>query len=108
MEPPPRGTKRPRVDDSDSSAAAPWIADSQVWFDDGNIIIVAGEVAFRVYKGTLARSSEVFQHLFSLPTPDSDADRTDLEQADGVPVVHLPDSHVDLKHLFLALYCNKK
>ncbi len=109
MDQSPRPPKRPRVD-SDSATAKPWIADSQVWFDDGNVILVAEEVAFRVYKGALAQFSDVFRTLFSLPAPETDphASRNDAEQFDNVPVVHLADSHVDLKHLLLALYCNKK
>ena len=106
MKPSTRKLKRQRVDHS--SVPNPWTADSDVWFDDGNLIIVAGEVAFRVYKGTLARTSEVFQHLLDIPTPALPANTTDPGMIDGVPVVHVADSAVDLKNLLLVLFCNKK
>ncbi|RDX41315.1 hypothetical protein OH76DRAFT_1364818, partial [Lentinus brumalis] len=107
MDQSPRPPKRPRVD-SDSATAKPWIADSQVWFDDGNVILVAEEVAFRVYKGALAQFSNVFRALFSLPAPETDphGSRNDAEQFDNVPVVHLADSHVDIKHLLLTFSCS--
>lgn len=72
---------------------------TDVWFPDGNIILVAGGAAFKVHKGQLERHSEVFQDLFSVPQPQ------DQVLFDGCPWVELlHDSASDLLHLLRALY----
>ena len=76
--------------------------DPEVWMEDGNIVIEAENVAFKVYKGILAHRSEVFRDLFSVPSP------AEVESMDGVPIVHLQDSAADVKYLFLVLFCGKK
>ncbi|KAH9833977.1 uncharacterized protein C8Q71DRAFT_725214 [Rhodofomes roseus] len=75
--------------------------DRVVWFEDGNIVLQAGGVAFRVYQGFLAMHSEVFAGMFSVPQPKS------AEQLDGSPVIHLVDHPDDLRHLLSALFINK-
>ncbi|KAI0365131.1 hypothetical protein BV20DRAFT_904011, partial [Pilatotrama ljubarskyi] len=69
--------------------------DAELWFEDGNVALVARNVAFRVYKGILARRSEVFCDLFSIPNPP------DAETIDGVPAVQPSDSPDDLKHFLM-------
>ena len=75
--------------------------DSDFWFEDGNIILVAGSVAFRVYKGLLAEHSTVFGNMFDVAQapPDPSAD-----MAEGCPVVPLFDSPSDLRGLFRLIY----
>lgn len=48
--------KRPRVgeDQSDGSESG-YTKDESFWYKDGNIIIVAQDVGFRLYRGLLAR-----------------------------------------------------
>ena len=91
--------KRARPSDEDVDTVE---RDPEVWMEDGNIVIEAGNVAFKVYKGILAGRSEVFRDLFSVPSP------AEVEAMDGVPIVHLQDSATDLKYLFLVLFCGKK
>lgn len=43
--------------------------DAEFWYSDGNIILVARDVEFRVFKGILAEHSPVFRDMFSLPQP---------------------------------------
>ena len=79
------------------------------WFEDGNIILLAGPedsedsaaVAFKVHRGVLARHSEVFRGLFSIPQP---INPDDVEMMDGCFVVRLPDRRYDLRHLLRAIY----
>ncbi|KDR79561.1 hypothetical protein GALMADRAFT_93483 [Galerina marginata CBS 339.88] len=40
---------------------------SDYWFDDGNIILQAQNTQFRVHRSILARNSNVFRDMFSLP-----------------------------------------
>ncbi|KAI0783929.1 hypothetical protein BC629DRAFT_1518200 [Irpex lacteus] len=36
-----------------------------LWFEDGNVVLVAETTGFRVYRGLLARHSEIFHDMFS-------------------------------------------
>jgi hypothetical protein len=74
---------------------------SEPWFEDGNIVIEAGFKQFKVYRGILAASSEVFRDMFLVPQP--------IEQGsvDGCPIVHLSDSPDDVRYILDAL-CNRR
>ena len=74
------------------------VAESDIWFEDGNVILVAGGVAFKVHRGQLERHSEIFRDLFSLPQP------VDQPTLQGFPIVHLYDSPSDITFLLRALY----
>lgn len=74
------------------------VAQSDLWFEDGNIILVAGDVAFKVHRGQLERHSEIFRDLFSLPQP------LDQPMFQGFPIVQLYDSPSDITFLLRALY----
>ncbi|KAI0806637.1 hypothetical protein C8Q74DRAFT_1189914 [Fomes fomentarius] len=76
--------------------------DDEVWLEDGNVILIAERVAFKVYQGLLARRSEVFRDMFTLPGGPAET-----EKIDGVPVVSVSDSVVNLRHLLLVLCCGK-
>ncbi|KAI1795288.1 hypothetical protein LXA43DRAFT_882184, partial [Ganoderma leucocontextum] len=67
----------------------------EIWFDDGNIVLVAHKTAFRIYGGLLAGQSTVFSDMFASSSPD--------ETFEGCPVVHLSDSPPDLVHLLRVL-----
>ena len=95
--PPP---KRLRTDDNSDGDAVPQRDDS-FWFEDGNVVIVAQQTAFRVHRGVLSRHSETFSGLFTLPRPVGDAAQDDIE---GCPIIRITDSSHDLKHLLHALY----
>ncbi|KAJ2971107.1 hypothetical protein NUW54_g12579 [Trametes sanguinea] len=75
--------------------------DAEYWFEDGNIILVAQNVSFKVYKGLLAEHSAVFRSMF-LVAQGSQAS-TDLS-TDGCPVVTLDDSPEDLRKFFRLIY----
>ncbi|PIL33269.1 hypothetical protein GSI_04719 [Ganoderma sinense ZZ0214-1] len=102
--------KRARVEDEDRAGdprlpASGLEKDDDVWLSDGSIVVVAAadNVAFRVHKSTLARRSEIFRDLFSLPN----ADAATAEAIEGCPVVHISDASDDIRHLFLVLCCGK-
>ena len=71
---------------------------SEIWFEDGNVILVAETVAFRVHRGQLERHSDVFHDLFLIPQP------RDQDLVDGCSVVELHDSASDMTFLLRALY----
>ncbi|EIW58049.1 uncharacterized protein TRAVEDRAFT_103082, partial [Trametes versicolor FP-101664 SS1] len=82
--------------------------DKELWFDDGNIILLAGDgtagsestAAFRLYKGILARASPVFSDLFASAQP-VDAEG---ESFDDCPAVRLTDSPLELGHFLRVLF----
>ncbi|TFY59748.1 hypothetical protein EVG20_g7671 [Dentipellis fragilis] len=59
-----------------------------------------GPVVFRVHKSILARSSSVFDDMFSLSAGEA------MELYDGVPLVRMPDTGEDLESFLQYLYCD--
>ena len=72
------------------------------WFADGNIVLLAGDVAFKVHRGQLVRHSDVFHDMFSLPQPAEGEAGQGL--VDGCQWVELHDDPADVLHLLRALY----
>lgn len=71
---------------------------SDLWFDDGNIVLIAEHVAFKVHQGQLERHSDIFQDLFSVPQPENQT------LFDDCAWFELHDSPSDLLYLLRALY----
>ncbi|TFK89062.1 hypothetical protein K466DRAFT_519692 [Polyporus arcularius HHB13444] len=89
--------KRPRTSDEDVAPVVQLPSgvtkkDDEFWFDDGNLIIVAQDVEFRIYRGPLVKHSPVFRDMLTLPQP---ADARDLSCA----VVHISEHPISFKHL---------
>lgn len=92
-----RPEKRQRTDEG-----PPDVVRSDIWFDDGNIILQAGGHQFRVYRGLLARHSPVFKDMFAIPQPAGNSSPT--AQADNCPIIHLADSADDVHFMLVKLY----
>lgn len=71
---------------------------SKVWFEDGNIVLQARNLQFKVHRGVLARQSPVFADLFQIPHPPGEP------TVDGCSVVEQHDSANDVENALLALY----
>ena len=69
----------------------------EIWYDDGNLVLVARETAFRIYRGLIAGQSTVFADLFVSSTSSPH------ETFEGCPVIHLSESPQDLVHLLRVL-----
>ena len=76
--------------------------DEELWFPDGNLILVARDVEFRVYQGPLVAHSPIFKDMLSLPQPD-ETHREAQPTGSSCATVHLPDSPEDLRH-FLHVF----
>lgn len=61
-----------------------------LWFDDGNVVLIAESTGFCVYRGVLARQSEVFQDTFQMPLPTAFGD---VEM--NIPIVYLHDDSAE-------------
>ncbi|KAI0702673.1 hypothetical protein C8Q76DRAFT_230122 [Earliella scabrosa] len=73
--------------------------DDELWFEDGNLLLVASEIEFRVYQGPLLVHSPIFKDMLSLPQPEGGPT--------PCPVVHLADSPEDLRHFLRAFMPGK-
>lgn len=71
---------------------------SELWFEDGTLIIRAADCLFRIYRGILSSRSSVFRDMLSMPPPEHQ------ETVDGCLVVRLLDSAADTKYFLLALH----
>ena len=81
--------------------------DDELWQEDGNIILVAGGTAFKVYRGLLLDHSAVFEDMFSFPQPETSPSALSFTSP-PCPVVHLQDSPAHLKHVLLTLMPRRK
>ncbi|EPS93375.1 hypothetical protein FOMPIDRAFT_1056037 [Fomitopsis schrenkii] len=94
---PPRKRARHDTSDSDSkSSQRSWrhiAEDKQFWYDDGNIIIIAQNIAFRLYRGLLASESEVLRDILTGDTVASSEHvlGTSTHPVDGCPIVLVTD-----------------
>ncbi|TFK84483.1 hypothetical protein K466DRAFT_527270 [Polyporus arcularius HHB13444] len=77
--------------------------DRTFWFQDGTIVVLAGNIEFKVYAGPLIEHSPVFQDMFSLPQAGADVSTADRVR----PTVHLSDSPCDLRYLFELMMPSK-
>ncbi len=73
--------------------------DEEFWFDDGNIIVVARDVGFRVYRGLLADCSPVLRELFSISQTHTASSSATVPTLGACPVVHVSDCPEDFRHL---------
>ena len=71
--------------------------DKELWFDDGNIVLIARDVGFRIFRSLLAKQSPVFSDMFASANPRAG------EDYDGCPIVHISDSPEDMRHLLRIL-----
>ena len=80
--------------------------DEEFWYDDGTIILITGNIEFRVYRGPLAKHSPIFHDMLALPQPPiSDSTPSSFEESvlgPPCPAVHVTDSPTDLRHFLRA------
>ncbi|KAJ7234316.1 hypothetical protein B0H12DRAFT_162659 [Mycena haematopus] len=88
-------TKRPRTE---SESPDPTMTRSDIWHDDGSVVLQVEATQFRVHWSILSLNSTVFRDMRGLPQP---ADQPTIE---GCPVIQLHDSSVDVEYLLATLY----
>ncbi|KII87428.1 hypothetical protein PLICRDRAFT_255081 [Plicaturopsis crispa FD-325 SS-3] len=99
----PPSAKRQRVDEPESSTSPSLrkITRSDIWYDDGSVVLQAEFVQFRVYREFLAQNSPVLKDLFE----SGSASTTSEETVDKCPVVHLrKDTATDVRYLLHAIH----
>ncbi|KAH6907634.1 hypothetical protein BKA70DRAFT_1563107 [Coprinopsis sp. MPI-PUGE-AT-0042] len=76
-----------------------------VWYDDGNIILQAGSLQFRVHKSILSKYSTVFKDMFKVPQPLPTAENT----LDGCPIIKMEgDEDYNWEWLLELLYDGRR
>ena len=91
----------PDVEESRSEAVVK--RDEELWFEDGTVVLVAGNVEFCIYKGLLADRSPVFKDMFAFPQPHAPS-----AEPSERPRVRLPDSPEDIRELLRMLLPDKQ
>jgi hypothetical protein len=71
---------------------------TDLWFDDGNLVLVAGSVAFKIHRGQLQRHSEFFSGLLTLAKPQ------ERSLIAGCVWVELHDCPSDVYYFLKAIY----
>ncbi|KAF5340730.1 hypothetical protein D9611_007355 [Ephemerocybe angulata] len=71
---------------------------SDLWFEDGSVVLQVQDVQFKVHRTIVARHSPIFLDVFAMPHPQ------DEPTVEGCPVLHLQDSVQDVRHMLLAFY----
>ena len=100
-----QSNKRRRVDSDSQDQVldeASVIFDKEATIPEGNIFLVAQNVAFRVHKSGLSRVSEIFYDLFDFPQDNNN------DTLHGLPYVRVLDDPEDVRRLLLVVCCGKK
>jgi hypothetical protein len=96
-----------RLSGLSTAAMAPDVPDetvrsTDVWYDDGTLVIRAENTLFRVYRGILASQSDIFKDMLSVPQPSgTDADAETIEDC---VVVRVQDTAGDMTRFLRALH----
>ncbi|KAG6916681.1 hypothetical protein DXG01_005802 [Tephrocybe rancida] len=72
---------------------------SNFWYNDGSIVLIVANTAFRVHQSILSQHSSVFADLFTVPQPVDGKDAVD-----GCLLVHLQDNLEDFTEVIKAIY----
>ncbi|KAH8801870.1 hypothetical protein DL96DRAFT_1507921, partial [Flagelloscypha sp. PMI_526] len=75
---------------------------SSLWFPDGNIVLRAGIVLFKVYKGILVAKCRVFADMVSIPQPAES--ETDQQFYGDCPLVCLDDEEEEVTAFLTLLF----
>ncbi|KAH8099850.1 hypothetical protein BXZ70DRAFT_941514 [Cristinia sonorae] len=75
-----------------ASQLNPILRHTDLWYEDGNVVIVADRTAFKVHRTILSQHSLVFADMFSFPQPATNPD----ESYDGCPMVQVSDNATDM------------
>lgn len=77
-----------------------WHRDEKYYFEDGNIVILAGLELFRVHRSVLSCHSVVLRDMFTVPQPEP----TDTEMEDECPLVRLQDNPGVIRWMLEVMY----
>lgn len=73
----------------------------EVWFADGNLVLQAENIVFKVYQGILTQESSLFRDMLSLPQPP---DQSSADIYEGCHLVKVQDTAEDITTFLSALH----
>ncbi len=73
----------------------------ELWFEDGKIVLVAEDRAFKIHRGILSVHSVVFRDMFQTPQPSNGAD--DIEKCPSIRLYDSPERRGPYPHNFPPL-----
>ncbi|GJE89901.1 hypothetical protein PsYK624_060130 [Phanerochaete sordida] len=94
--------KRQKLEPQEEAPALPAVQserDEALWFEDGSVVLAAGNKLFKVHAGVLRHHSTVFKELLSAP-----ALAALQERLDGCPVLRTEDNGTSLAQLLRIIY----
>ena len=71
------------------------------WFQDGDVVLAAGSMVFKLHSAILAAGSGVFADLFALGRPEANEDASSM----GAPTIPVYDNANDWLEVLPWLYC---
>lgn len=89
--------KRKREEEEVSVA----IKRSELWLDDGNVVLQAEDTQFKVHRSILSLNSAVFRNAFSTSQPAGEP------LIEGCPLVLLSDTAADVT-VMLEAFCRRR
>ena len=92
--------KRRRVEDEEKAIAVK--RHDTLWFEDGNVVLVAGGTSFRVHTSILSLRSPVFKNMFAQDQPAAERREQDC------PLVHVADRPQELGDFLDYIYNGAK
>ncbi|KAF8957728.1 hypothetical protein BDZ97DRAFT_1737158 [Flammula alnicola] len=96
----PGKRKRTEVDEEATSDVEHPTRSGDIWFEDGNIILQADNIQFRVHRSVLSNHSNFFKDLFMVPQPEREL------MTDNCSLVKMPDAAQDWQNLLAIVYHN--
>lgn len=92
-------TKKRKVEEP--ADTPPLTCHGSLWYDDGNLLVVADYTLFRVHQGVLSSHSPVLKASITMAEPSEDAPKNTKE---GCLKITLDDAKEDVQHLIESLY----
>lgn len=87
-----------QITNSDYLDGSTTILQSDPWYEDGNVILQAEQMQFKVHKSILAGYSIVFKDMFVIGHVDSAAEDS------SCPTIHMSDAAKDLQIILRIFY----
>lgn len=92
-----RSSKRRRTEADDS----PIVRCEELWFDDGNLVIQAGDTQYRVHRSILSKKSVFFNDLKAVAQSSTTSAEGTVE---GCPVIELQDDVESVEYMLCRIY----
>ena len=87
-----------RIEDDETNPQVKVVRSSKFWFEDGNVVLQAEHMQFRLHRSVLSMHCPIFRDMFACSLPENGP------TVDGCPLVHLSETLEDVKNFVKILY----